>query len=193
MEENKEKPMLERTQEETEKLMKDILDEGIKGENIEFLYRLVDIHKDIANEDYWKTKKEEIDMRYRAGNSYGEQMGNYGREQYGRDSYGEYGNYGEDSYGRRSRDSRGRYSARGYDAKYRGDEMLEDMKYSYGAYSEGREQYGRGNYGAKEDTMKSLNYMLQSVVQFMEMLEQDASSQEEVDLIKKYTKKISEM
>ena len=50
-----------------------------------------------------------------------------------------------------------------------------------------------GSYGAKEDAMKALDYMMKSVVQFIQMLEEDASSQEEIQLIKKYTKKISEM
>jgi hypothetical protein len=71
--------------------------------------------------------------------------------------------------------------------------MIDEMYDHYGNYSEGREEYGRGNYGAKEDTMKSLEYMMESVVDFIEMLQEEASSQEEVSLIKHYTKKISEM
>ena len=51
----------------------------------------------------------------------------------------------------------------------------------------------RGNYGAKDDTMKSLEYMLESVVDFVEMLKKDTNSQEEMDLIRKYTREISEM
>lgn len=166
MEEKKE--VLEKVKEQTETLIDGILEDGIKPENIELLYKMIDIHKDIANEEYWKMKEEKY-MRYSRGygNSYGEEMGNYGR--------------------------RGRYSARGYDTKYRGEEVMGDMHESFQAYSEGKEAYGRGNYGAKQDTMKSLDYMLQSVVEFVEMLKQDASSQEEVDLIKKYTHKISEM
>lgn len=50
-----------------------------------------------------------------------------------------------------------------------------------------------GNYSAKHDTMKSLEYMLESVVDFIEMLKKDANSQEEVQMIKEYTKQISEM
>ena len=50
-----------------------------------------------------------------------------------------------------------------------------------------------GNYSAKDDTMKSLEYMMQSVVQFIEMLEKDANSQEEIEIIKDYTRQISEM
>lgn len=161
---------------QVEEKIKKIVEVGVQSENIDYLYKLVDIHKDLANEDYWKCKKEVMKMRYRDG---------YDREEYGA---GDYGNYG-----RRMRDDRGRYMNRGYDSKYRGEEMIDDMRDMYGEYSENKEEYGRGNYGAKEDTMKSLDYMLKSVVQFMQMLQQDASSQEEMQLIKKYTRKISEM
>ena len=41
--------------------------------------------------------------------------------------------------------------------------------------------------------MKSLEYMLESMVDFVEMLKQDANSQEEVQLIKEYTRRIAEM
>ena len=67
------------------------------------------------------------------------------------------------------------------------------MYMNYEAYSDGREEYNRGNYGAKQDTLMSLEYMLKSMVQFMNMLKQDATSQEEMNLIKQYTRQISEM
>ena len=41
--------------------------------------------------------------------------------------------------------------------------------------------------------MKSLKYMLESMVDFVRMLKDDVDSQEELDLIRKYTRKISEM
>lgn len=41
--------------------------------------------------------------------------------------------------------------------------------------------------------MQALKYMLDSVYQFMEMLERDAGSQEESQMIKKYARKIGEM
>ena len=160
-----------KVKEETEKLMEYIVSQGIDENNVDFLYKIVDIHKDIANEEYWQKEKEEMEMRY-GRCSEANEVGNYGR---------------------RYRDSMGRYSARGYDKKYRGEEMLEEVHGNYQDYSESREHYSRGNYGAKEDTMKSLEYMLQSVVEFMTMLKQDASSQEEVNLIKEYSKHISEM
>lgn len=162
-----------------EKGINSIIEEGLEISDLDNLYKLVDIHKDLANEEYWEKKKEAIEMRYRG---YGEQ--GYGRE-----------NYGRESYGRRSRDSRGRYkeSGRGGSRSYRGEEMMEEMQGAYQNYSAGKEEMEMGNYGAKHDTMKSLEYMLESVVDFIEMLKKDANSQEEVQLIKEYTKEISEL
>lgn len=174
---------MEKLKEEVEKGIDSIVEQGIKSENIEALYQLVDIHKDLANEEYWKNKEEVMKMRYRG---YGE----YGNE-YGRDSYNEGG-----SYGRRQRDSRGRYMEGSYGrrgvpgtgrGRYRGEEMMDEMAYHYGNYSESAE------YRAQGETMKSLEYMMESVVAFVKMLQEEASSQEEMQLIKRYAKKISEM
>lgn len=158
-----EKELKESLSKQLEEQISDIVQQGIQTENITMLGKLVDIHKDLCNEEYWK-KKEEI-MRYR-------------------DYYDDDRNYPRESYGRRGRDSRGRY---------KGDDMIDDMHRSYRMYSDGREQYNRGNYGAKQDTMQSLEYMLESVVDFVEMLKDETGSQEEMELIKHYTKKISEM
>lgn len=81
-----------------------IVEEGIQVDNVNMLSKLVDIHKDLENEDYWEVKKEGIEMRYRDYNGYG----NYGRNSYG-DNYGD--NYGRNSYGRRGvkGTGRGRY------------------------------------------------------------------------------------
>ena len=40
------------------KQIKEISKDGIKPTNIDMLGRLVDIHKDLANEEYWENKKE---------------------------------------------------------------------------------------------------------------------------------------
>ena len=179
-------PMGERVKERTEKLINRILDEGIKMENIDFLYKMIDIHKDIANEDYWDVKKEGIKMKYR----------NYGRNAYGAGNYNE-GNYGkyEDNrygnYGRRERDSRGRYMG-GYN-EYHNEDTLRTLMSSYRNYTDSKQAYSEGNYSAKGDTMATLDYMLQSVVEFLQMLKNDAGSQEEMELIRHYTKQMSEM
>lgn len=149
--------------EKTKESIDEILDAGINPNNLQNLGELVDIYKDI---------KEVECMQY--GN-YSDSYGRAGYDSYGRDAYG-------DSYGRR-----------GYDAKYRGEGPLEAMHGNYRAYSASREAYGRGNYGAKEDSMKSLRHMLEDGVDFFRMLKADAKTQEELTLIHDYVKKINEM
>lgn len=158
----------ERLKKLIEKGINSVIEEGLEMSDLDNLSKLVDIHKDLANEEYWQKKKEAMEMRYRG--------------------------YGND-YGRRSRDSRGRYreSGRGGSNRYRGEEIMNEMHETYREYSDGREEMEMGNYSAKHDTMKSLEYMLESVVDFIEMLKKDANSQEEVQMIKEYTKQISEM
>lgn len=170
-----EKELKERLEKELENQIGIIVEDGFGYENLDKLGKLVDIHKDLANEEYWKKKEEVMDVRYRGYD-----------EEYG-------------TYGRRRRDSRGRYMERGGNrggsrgGNYRGEEMLDEMNEHYSRYSEGKEDMNMGNYGAHSTTMKSLDYMLQSVVEFIEMLKKDANSQEEVELIQKYTREISEM
>lgn len=115
-------------------------------------------------------------------------------------NHGDYGNYSRRGVPGSGR-GRGRYGRRGvpgtgrgrYSGGDEGEEMMNEMYSTYQEYAEGREEYGRGNYGAKKDTMESLDCMMQSVVDFIEMLKKDASSQEEVELIQKYTEEISEL
>lgn len=179
-EEKKLEDTIETIKLEAEKVISDVISDGIHSDNIDFLGKIVDIHKDIANEEYWK-EKEDYYMRY----------GNYDRGSYGRERDRIYGNY--PSYGRgRERDSRGRYMESGHNRRYKGHDMIDDVYDNYSRYSEGHEEYNRGNYGAKDDTMKSLEYMMESVVCFIEMLQKDASP-EEMDVIRKYAREISEM
>lgn len=102
-------------------------------------------------------------------------------------------NYGESRYGNNYNDGTYVGVGRGHDTKYRGEDILNDMEQNYGNYSESRNAYGNGNYGAKRDTMKSLDYMLQSMVDFVQMLSQEASSREETELIKEYLRKANEV
>lgn len=155
--------ILKKLKDETKEKIKEILDDGIQQGNLDNLSKLVDIYEDV---------KEDKSMRYR-------EYGNYGN--YGRDSYGR-GNYNDSHYGRR-----------GYDAKYRGHDHLDRMYGEYSRYEDGREQYNRGNYGVKEDTMICLENMLESMVDFVKMLKEEAGSQEEMQLIQEYTRRISEM
>ena len=55
----KEKPMHENVLDKVESKIGEILKtEGIKKDNVDYLYKLVDIHKDLKNENYWKIKEE---------------------------------------------------------------------------------------------------------------------------------------
>lgn len=172
MEEEKEKQTIDWCEVATKHIdsqLNDIITDGINENNIDYVFRLVDIHKDIANEIYWKEK---IDIMY----------GNYGRE-----GYGNYGREDHGEYGRRRRDSRGRYMTDGR-GSYRGDDVMEEMYRGYQEYSEGRD-----NYGADKSTLQSLEKMLGSVKKFMKHLEKEATSQEEFEMIRETAKEISMM
>ena len=178
--EKKETSVIDKVTEEVDKSIKRIMEQGVQTNNIDFLYKMIDVKKDIA-----EIEKEEQEMMY----------GNYGN--YGRGSYGEYSE-GDNYSGGRRRDSRGRYmeggsygrrgvpgSGRG---RYRGEEMMDEMAYHYGNYSEGREQYG-----ADEETMKSFKYMLKSIKDYYKHLKEEASSQQEVQMLEDVAREISEM
>ena len=109
----------------------------------------------------------------------------YGDDRYGNDSYRM-----DRSYGRRGRPMNAPRDSRG---RYRGpEEKMHEMMEHYGDYTVAADAASRGNYGAEEDSMKSLDSMLRCVVIFMDMLEENADSQEEAQMIKKYRKKMSE-
>ena len=133
--------------ETTEKSIKKILDDGLNTNNLEHLYKLIDIYKDA---------KEVKDM-----------YGNYGARRPGYDSYGEYGR-GYGNYGEYGRDAYGR---RGYDMKYRGDDTLDRMYGEYGRYQESRSRYGAG-----EETDKSFHYMVKALEDFIKVLYEEAES-----------------
>ena len=61
MEEEKKENVQEiipKTKEEVEKLIRGITENGLQINNVELLYKLIDIHKDIEKEKYWENKEE---------------------------------------------------------------------------------------------------------------------------------------
>lgn len=172
--EKKETSVIDKVTEEVDKSIKRIMEQGVQTNNIDFLYKMIDVKKDIA-----EIEKEEQEMMY-------SNYGNYGREDdmmYSggrrRDSRGRYMEGG--SYGRRGVKGTGR-------GRYRGEEMMDEMAYHYGNYNEGREQYG-----ADEETMKSFKYMLKSFKDYYKHLKEEASSQQEVKMLEDVAREISEM
>lgn len=165
-EDKKELDLIPKTKEEVEKLIKQVTESGLQVANVELLYKLIDIHKDINNEEYWKKKEE--NMMYRDYDNY-----SGGRS---RDSRGRY----MDSYGRRGVPGTGR-------GRYRGYDMIEEMGEHYGNYSEGRD-----NYGNDRETEKSFDKMLQSLEDFTYLIMQEADSQDKIEKVRKTARKISE-
>ena len=166
IEETKEDVLI-KTKSEVERIIKQITENGLQTANVELLYKLIDIHKDIENEKYWKEKEE--NMMYRDYDNY-----SGGRS---RDSRGRY----MDSYGRRGVPGTGR-------GRYRGYDMIEEMGEHYGDYSEGRDTYGNDR-----ETEKSFDKMLQSLEDFTYLIMQEADSQDKIEKVRKTARKISEM
>ena len=144
--------MEDRMIEKVEEPIKQILDQGIDLNNIEYLYKLSKI-KHMAKED------KEMNMEYGYYPSYNGRRPGY--DTYGRGNYENYGNYGEGSYGRRGQDSR-----------YRGDDELDRMSMEYGRYQENRRRYGAG-----QETDKSFHYMIKSLEDFIQVLYEEADNE----------------
>lgn len=142
--------MEERVIEKVEEPIKQILDQGVDLNNVEYLYKLSKI-KHMAKED------KEMNMEYR-------NYGNYGGRQPGYDSYGRYygnySNYNERAYGRQGRD-----------IKYRGDDYMDRMSNEYGRYMESRERYGAG-----EETDKAFHFMTKALGEYVEFLFEEAQT-----------------
>lgn len=144
----------------------------LTSDELDVLYKLVDIDKDLENIDYWKCKKEVMKMRY--------------------ENYGDYseGGYSEGRYGRRGVPGTGRGRYRGHDD---GEDMIEDMKESYSAYSESRSAYNRGNYNAGEDSMEALEDTMRLFTEFAQKMIKEVDSPEAKQIIRKHLRKISQM
>ena len=145
-------------------------DVDLTGDELDVLYKLVDIDKDLENIDYWKVKKEVMKMRYNDYRNYSE------------------GDYPEERYGRRGVPGTGRYRDHSD-----GEDVLEDMKESYSAYSESRSAYNRGNYNAGEDSMEALEDTMRLFTEFAQKMIREVDSPEAKQVIRKHLRKISQM
>lgn len=48
-----------------------------------------------------------------------------------------------------------------------------------------------GNYGAKEDGLKELEYMMHAAIKFIKMVKEEATSPEEQEIVRKHIAKLS--
>lgn len=134
--------MLDRVRNAIEKPIDLILKSGVSSNNLDYLYKLIDVYKDVENIEYWNKKEEH--MRYK-----------------------DYQRHPEDS--------------------------MDTMFMNYRAYSENKEPSERSLNSVNKDSMMCLENMLVGVVDFVKMLKNEASNQEEIDLIHKYIRKLNEM
>lgn len=164
------KELMPDVKEKLEHIIEDIAKNGLQVSDIDLLYKIIDIHKDICNEEYWKVKEDFMMYRdddYRMDDSYGRMM---------RDSRGRY----MDNYSRRGVPGSGR-------GRYRGYDYIDEVYENYGNYSEGKEMYGNDH-----ETEKSFDKMLQSLEDFTYLIMQEADSQDKIEKVRKTARKISE-
>lgn len=163
---------MDKIKELIEQSIKNIEASGIDTDNLSTLQTLVAVHKNLVDEE---CQKEAVTMRYRR-------------------------DYDED-FGARRRDSRGRYMMRDDDRDMGGRYnrrapkiYFARMMDGYDDYMDSYDEYCRGgNYGAKDKSLEALEYMMDSVVCFIEELQESVDGQESVDIIKKYARKIKEL
>lgn len=153
--------------EKVEELIKKIKSDGINANNLDHLMKLEDIHYKIKKEEHMK---EEDNMRY--GNYYGTNYDNYGARR--RDSDGRY------------MDS-GNYGRRGYDSRYRGNEMIDAMSENYGRYME---NVNYGNYGSPE-TDKSFNYMIKEWKKFGMYIGEEAQEPQHKQMLREAAEEVA--
>ena len=149
----------------------------INQQNVDTLGKLIDMKKDIADSEYYDTVREAMEMRY----------------------YDD-----DDMYGARRRDSRGRYMEgrdgmrgsmprRGGYGHHMPMEYFDRMMDGIEGYMEGREEYNRGNYNGKGQSVESLERMLEGIVAFVEEIQNDPEQHEEKEVVNHYIKKLKEM
>lgn len=59
--EQEEKTFNEKVKTLVESKIEKLMETGIQVGNIDYFYKLIDIHKDMENEEYWKVKKEVLE------------------------------------------------------------------------------------------------------------------------------------
>lgn len=159
-----------KVKEKAEEVIENIMNKDeLSYDDIKIWYQAVDIHKDMVEEE--KYEKEIEDMRYNMNGYSDYSEGPYGRNRY---STGR-------NYGRRGVPGTGR-------GRYRGDEMIDDMYQTYQEYAEGKERYG-----ADQNSVKALQYMLKLDKKFIEMLEEEAQTPEEEELIRQHKMEMAQM
>lgn len=174
---DEEKKTTEKLNEKVEEQLKKVAEQGITSSNIDYTYKLIDIHKDIANEKYWEKKGEMMEMRYSGyGEGYGEgySEGGYGRRGVPGSGRGRY----RGEYGRRGVPGTGR-------GRYRGEDAMMEMQENYEEYNEASE------YGAEDGMEKATEGIMNNVSEIIKELS-ESGAPEVMRVVKKHLQKMCE-
>lgn len=120
--------ILDRVKNAIEKPMKLIVDSGVNSNNLDYLYKLIDVYKDIENIEYWNIKED--NMRFK---------------------------------------------------DYKG--LVKSNLYENSSISPVN----------NKESLMCLESMLDGIINFVRMLKNEATTQEEMDLIHSYIRKLNEM
>lgn len=175
---------MERILENVQREMKQIGEQGINANNIDVLYKLVDIEKDIY----------EIKEKQKEGGKDSMMRGGY----MDRDNYGARGRDGRYMDGRGGGNSSG-YSDGGYGARgnYRGG--YDDRIYQHlDRIMEGADdyQYGRDRYrdsGSQDRMEEGLEKLMYALCVFIESMADFAETPEEKEIIRRHIQKMKNL
>lgn len=107
--------------------------------------------------------------------------------------YNDYGRRGVPGTGRRYRGEYGRRGVKGTGrGRYNGEDAMDEMMEHYGNYSDASYEAERGNYGAENEMVKSVEGIMQNICEIVEELA-ETGNPEVMKVIKKHSQKISEM
>ena len=170
---------MERILENVQREMKQIGEQGINANNIDVLYKLVDIEKDIY----------EIEEKQRKGGKDSMMRGGYmDRDPYGARTRGRDGRYvdgGRDYYPMRDNyGNRGGYDDRIYQHLDRIMEGADDYQY-------GRDRYRDS--GSQDRMEEGLEKLMYALCVFIESMCDFAETPEEKEIIRKHVQKIKNM
>ena len=165
------------------------IENGLATSNLEYVYKLVDIYKDLKNIEYWDLK----------GEYYGTVLDEMsaGGYSYAADDYDDGMMYSE-RRGQR-RDRRGRYSNAGGSSYRRGASYADGSRMNgtgttYDRYMDLKQSYRSGGTGdCKQRMMATLDEYMDEFTGQLEEMMHNADCAEERDTIKRYISKFKGM
>lgn len=193
---------LEKLCEMLEAKLKERSEKGLNNtSDVDVIYKMVDILKDIKNIEYWETKGEYYEAEMGGGYSEAYGDGGYSAARRRRDSRGRYSRDGGSSYesgssyenGSSYDDNRGRGGSRGGRGGNRGG-YSRDGGEAYDRYMDSKQSYRNGGGSdCKQRLMATLDEYMDNFSEQMEEMLRDADCAEERETIQRYLRKLKDL